>query len=87
MRGDSRRTVTEQVLPILEAHARRPESPPEGVLHVVHAHLRQTDRDARPLSRAGVITVICFVLMFWMLFHPGETDRHHPKRNILRDDR
>jgi hypothetical protein len=39
------------------------------------------------IAGAGVITVICFVLMFWMLFHPGETDRHHPKRNILRDDR
>ena len=38
------------------------------------------------IAVAGVITVICFVLMFWMLFHPGETDRHHPKRDILRDD-
>lgn len=38
------------------------------------------------IAVAGVITAICFVLMFWMLFHPGETDRHHPKRDILRDD-
>ena len=36
---------------------------------------------------AGVITAACFVAMFWMLFRPGETDRQHPKYDILRDDR
>ena len=35
---------------------------------------------------AGTITVACFIAMFWMLLHPGETDRHHPKYDILRDD-
>jgi len=27
------------------------------------------------------------VIMLWMLLRPGETDRHHPKYDILRDDR
>lgn len=36
---------------------------------------------------AGVITVACFVAMFWMLIRPGETDRRHSKYSILRDDR
>jgi hypothetical protein len=36
---------------------------------------------------AGAITVSCFVIMFWMLLRPGETDPHHPKHDILRDDR
>jgi hypothetical protein len=36
---------------------------------------------------AGAITVSCFGVMFWMLFHPGETDRTHPKYDILQDDR
>ncbi len=35
----------------------------------------------------GVITLGCFVAMFQMLFHPGETDRRHPKYEVLRDDR
>lgn len=35
---------------------------------------------------AGIITVGCFAAMFWMLFHPGETDRRHPKYRVLRDD-
>lgn len=38
-------------------------------------------------SLAGVITVGCFVAMFWMLFKPGEKDRHHAKYDILRPDR
>lgn len=36
---------------------------------------------------AGTITVACFAAMFWMLLRPGETDSHHPKYDILRDDR
>lgn len=39
------------------------------------------------ISIAGSITLGCFVAMFWMLLRPGETDRHHPKYDILRDDR
>lgn len=35
---------------------------------------------------AGAITLACFAVMFRMLFHPGETDRRHPKYAILRDD-
>lgn len=35
---------------------------------------------------AGAITVACFMAMFWMLFYPGETDPHHPKYDILRED-
>jgi hypothetical protein len=36
---------------------------------------------------SGTITIGCFVAMFWMLLRPGETDPHHPKYDILRDDR
>jgi hypothetical protein len=36
---------------------------------------------------AGTVTLVCFVVMFRMLFRPGETDWHHPKYGILRDDR
>jgi len=36
---------------------------------------------------AGVITIGCFVAMFWWIFHPGEKDLHHPKYDILRPDR
>lgn len=36
---------------------------------------------------AGVITVTCFVAMFWMLLRPGETDPNHPKYSVLRHDR
>jgi hypothetical protein len=39
------------------------------------------------ISLASAITVACFVAMLRMLFHPGETDRRHPKYDILRDDR
>jgi hypothetical protein len=39
------------------------------------------------MAVAGVITVACFVAMFWMLIRPGETDRRHVKYAILRDDR
>lgn len=38
------------------------------------------------IAVAGVVTVICFVLMLRMLLRPGESDRHHPKQDILRDD-
>jgi hypothetical protein len=38
------------------------------------------------IAVAGIITVACFVAMFWMLLRPGEADRHHPKYDILRDD-
>jgi cbb3-type cytochrome oxidase subunit 3 len=39
------------------------------------------------IAMSGAITVGCFIAMFWMLFRPGEKDRHHPKYDILRDDR
>jgi len=39
------------------------------------------------IATAGAITVACFVAMIWMLIRPGETDRHHAKYAILRDDR
>ncbi|MGH8111484.1 MAG: hypothetical protein ACREPL_06040 [Rhodanobacteraceae bacterium] len=35
----------------------------------------------------GVITLGCFGLMFWLIFRPGEQDRHHVKYEILRPDR
>lgn len=38
------------------------------------------------IAVAGAITVACFLAMIWMLVRPGETDRHHAKYNILRDD-
>jgi hypothetical protein len=39
------------------------------------------------VALAGAVTLVCFVAMFWMLFRPGEADRHHPKYGILNDDR
>jgi hypothetical protein len=39
------------------------------------------------IAAAGVITVACFVAMFWMLIRPCETDRNHVKYTILRNDR
>jgi hypothetical protein len=39
------------------------------------------------IAISGAITVGCFVTMFWMLLRPGEADPHHPKYDILRDDR
>lgn len=39
------------------------------------------------IAMSGAITVGSFVAMFWMLLWPGETDRRHPKHDILRDDR
>jgi hypothetical protein len=36
---------------------------------------------------ASAVTLACFGAMFWMLFRPGETNRHHPKYDILQDDR
>ena len=38
------------------------------------------------VALAGAVTLVCFVGMFWMLFRPGEADRHHPKYRILNDD-
>jgi hypothetical protein len=38
------------------------------------------------ITLAGMITIACVVAMFWMLFRPGETDQHHAKYDILRDD-
>jgi len=35
----------------------------------------------------GVVTIACFIAMFWMLFSPGEHDLNHVKRQILRNDR
>jgi len=35
---------------------------------------------------AGFVTVGCFGAMIWMLIRPGETDRRHPKYDLLRDD-
>lgn len=39
------------------------------------------------IALTGAITLACFAAMFHMLFHPGETDRRHPKYDILRNDR
>jgi hypothetical protein len=39
------------------------------------------------IALSGTITLGCFGAMFWMLLRPGETDRRHPKYDILRDDR
>ena len=39
------------------------------------------------IAVAGAITLACFVAMIWMLLHPGESDRRHPKYDVLRDDR
>lgn len=36
---------------------------------------------------SGAITIGCFIAMFRMLLRPGEADHHHPKYDILRDDR
>ena len=38
------------------------------------------------IAACGTITVACFAAMFWMIFHPGETNRDHPKYSILGDD-
>lgn len=38
------------------------------------------------IAISGVITVGCFIAMFWMLFRPGERDPRHPKYDIFRDD-
>ncbi|MFO1364791.1 MAG: hypothetical protein U1F45_20410 [Burkholderiales bacterium] len=38
------------------------------------------------VALAGLVTVACFVVMFRLLLRPGETDRRHPKHDILRDD-
>ena len=38
------------------------------------------------IALAGIITLACFVAMLWMLIRPGETDHHHCKYTILRDD-
>jgi hypothetical protein len=39
------------------------------------------------IALAGAITLACFAAMLRMLFHAGETDRRHPKYDILRSDR
>ncbi|HVA55584.1 MAG TPA: hypothetical protein VNI53_07315 [Gammaproteobacteria bacterium] len=36
---------------------------------------------------AGIITLGCFVAAIWMLLRPGERSKHHPKHDVLRDDR
>ncbi len=41
--------MTEQILPVLERYAGGPQPPPEGVLQVVHPHLRQAGAQARLL--------------------------------------
>ena len=38
------------------------------------------------IAIAGAITVACFVAAAWMLGHPCERDRRHPKNQVLRDD-
>lgn len=38
-------------------------------------------------SVAGVITIGCFVAMFWWIVRHGEKDPRHPKYDILRPDR
>jgi len=37
------------------------------------------------IAVAGAVTLACFAAVFWMLIHPGEEDRNHPKYEILRD--
>ena len=39
------------------------------------------------IALAGIVTLGCFAAMFWMLIRPGETDRRHPKYDVLRDGR
>ena len=39
------------------------------------------------VTLATVVTLACFVAMFWMIFRPGETNQTHPKYAILRNDR
>lgn len=38
------------------------------------------------IGLGGIITLVCVVAMFWMLFRPGETDRSHPKHDVLNDE-
>ena len=38
------------------------------------------------IGLGGIITLACFAAMFWMLFRPGETDRSHPKHDVLNDE-
>jgi cbb3-type cytochrome oxidase subunit 3 len=38
-------------------------------------------------SVGGVITIACFIAMFWWMIRPGEKDPRHPKYDILRPDR
>ena len=48
VRGDLRRAVPEQVLPVLEAHARCAQAPSKGVLQVMDTHFgRPTPARAR----------------------------------------
>ncbi|CAM5206310.1 hypothetical protein CDEF62S_06159 [Castellaniella defragrans] len=35
----------------------------------------------------GFGTVACFAAALWMLVHPGEKNRNHPKYRILQDNR
>ena len=35
----------------------------------------------------GLITLGCYVYAIWLLIHPGEHDKHHPKYGVLDDDR
>lgn len=37
------------------------------------------------IALAGAITMACFLAMLRMLFSPGESDRQHPKYQILSD--
>lgn len=39
------------------------------------------------MALGAVVTVVCFALMFWWIFHPGEKNPNHPKYQILRHDR
>jgi len=55
---------------------------------VMHEHLAGPMLGvAVVVALAGGLTLACLVAMFWMLFRPGATDRHHPKYDVLNDDR
>jgi hypothetical protein len=55
---------------------------------VMHEHLAGPMLGvAVVVALAGAVTLACFVAMLRMLFAPGEMDRHHPKYEILDDDR
>ena len=63
MRRDPMGAVTQEVLPILEAHAGRPQTTTEGVLEVVHPNLRQVRPGACLAPRPGQHVLQGFTLV------------------------